>query len=80
MINIQDYLQDDDDPDFSPSTDVGELLEFNEEPSRQEIGRWVDKLIDLPEDRPIESEADPDEGGDAPYDSLAQILISNDLV
>lgn len=80
MINIQDYLQDDDGPDFSPSTDDGELLEFNEQPSRQEIGRWVDKLIDLPEDHPIESEAGLEEGSDDPYDSLAQILISNDLV
>ncbi len=80
MINIQDYLHDDDGTDFSPSPDDGELLEFNEEPSRQEIGRWVDKLMDLSEDHPIEGETGLDDGEDDPYHSLAQILISNDLV
>ena len=80
MINIQDYLHDDDGSDFSPSRDDGELLEFNEEPSRQEIGRWVDKLVDLPEDHRLEDETELVEEIDDPYHSLAQILISNDLV
>ena len=80
MINIQDYLHDDDGSVFSPSPDDCELLEFNEEPSRQEIGRWVDKLVDLNEDHRLEDETELLEEIDDPYQSLAQILISNDLV
>jgi hypothetical protein len=80
VINIQDYLHDFDDSDSTPVPDGGELLEFNEEPSRQEIGRWVDKLVDLPEDHRLEDETELVEELDDPYQSLAQLLISNDLV
>ena len=36
--------------------------------------------MDLSEDHPIEGETGLDDGEDDPYHSLAQILISNDLV
>jgi hypothetical protein len=80
VINIQDYLQDFDDSDSFPAPDGEELLEFNEVPSRQEIGRWVDKLVELPEDHRLEDGPEHLEVPHDPYQNLAQILISNDLV
>ena len=81
MINIQDYFEEFDSSDSLPSDHEGEIIDFLGEPSREEIGKWVDKISDLPnhssEDCLInESFMATD---DACF-QLAHLLISNDLI
>ena len=81
MINIEDYLDPIDPLETLPSGNGAEVIDFNGEPSREEIGKWVDKVMDLPaelntEDYVIESNVEIDES----CYQLADLLISNDLI
>ena len=75
MINIEDYLEEFVSPEPLHSDHDAEIIDFHGEPNREEIGKWVDRISDLP-DNGNESSLETDD----PYFRLAELFISNDLI
>lgn len=81
MINIEDYLDGNDFSDPMPGENNAEILDFHGEPTRQEIGKWVDRVMDLSDEPEFDDSMDPCSAeGDDPCFRLADILISNELI
>ena len=49
MINIEDYLEEFVSPEPLHSDHDAEIIDFHGEPNREEIGKWVDRISDLPD-------------------------------
>ena len=81
MINIEDYLDGNDSPDAMAGENNAEIIDFHGEPTRQEIGKWVDRVMDLSDELEFDDFMDPCSAeGDDPCFRLANILISNGLI
>ena len=81
MINIQDYLEENDSPGSVPEENNAEILDFHGEPTRQEIGKWVDRVMDLSDEPEFDDYMDRcSADADDPCFRLADILISNELI
>ena len=81
MINIQDYLDENDSHDPLPRENNTETLDFHGEPTRQEIGKWVDRVMDISDEPKFDDYTDAcSEEADDPCFRLADILISNELI
>ena len=81
MINIEDYLEDMDSSEPLPLDHDAEIIDFHGEPSREEIGKWVDRMSGLSNNGNEDCLIDePTAESDDPYFRLADLLISNDLI
>ena len=81
MTNIQDYLKEINSPELLLSDHNAEIIDFHDEPTREEIGKWVDRVVDLPSEPKSSCYNDgalPEL--EDPYFDLANLLITNDLI
>ena len=81
MINIEDYLEEFVSPEPLHSDHDAEIIDFHGEPSREEIGKWVDKVMGLHAESNVENYVNESTAEtDDPCFQLADLFISNDLI
>ena len=81
MINIEDYLEEFVSPEPLPSDHDAEIIDFNGDPSHEEIGKWVDKVMGLQAESNVENYVNESTAEtDDPCFQLADLFISNDLI
>ena len=81
MINIEDYLEEFVSPEPLHSDHDAEIIDFHGEPNREEIGKWVDKVMGLHAESNVENYVNESTAEtDDPCFQLADLFISNDLI
>jgi len=81
VINIEDYLEEFVSPEPFHSDHDAEIIDFHGELNREEIGKWVDRISDLPDKGNEDCFNDGSSlESDDPYFRLAELFISNDLI